>query len=326
MEGSHDSAIPLSWSDAQTAATLEAVPDGQAPALTEAELSTTRGGAALLEHQSLCPFRAFAEHRLQSSPVAEPQFGLSPAERGTLVHEALQVLWQTLGSHASLKALDSAAEQTIVAAACESALPRIPGFRQRALGKACLALEAERLRGLLIEWLDVERARADFAIAALEEKVTLELSGLTVRLRVDRIDTLPDGSSVIIDYKTGRARIADWLGERPARPQMLLYGLASAEAPAALAFAQVRAGECAYRGIGVVQDIEGVQSDIAAVVGESGQVEDWPSLNRQWAGTLQRLVDEFVSGEASVNPQSLSACRYCGQQPLCRIGLDVAHD
>ncbi|MDZ7781697.1 MAG: hypothetical protein U5K56_01670 [Halioglobus sp.] len=42
-----------------------------APAPDAAELATLRGGAALLEDQSQCPFRAFARRRLRAEPAGE---------------------------------------------------------------------------------------------------------------------------------------------------------------------------------------------------------------------------------------------------------------
>ncbi|NND68193.1 MAG: hypothetical protein HKN19_11455, partial [Halioglobus sp.] len=320
-----DSPSDNMWRRQRAKAERELIEDAQAPPPAKDELAAVRGGASLVERQSLCPFRAFAEHRLHASPLPESQVGLSPAERGTLVHEALQVLWQGLGSHDALLALDADAEAVLISNACDSALPRLPGYRRRALGQACLDLEAIRLRELLAEWLAVERERADFSIAALEEDVTVQLSRLTVRLRVDRIDTLADGSRVIIDYKTGRARVGDWLGERPARPQMLLYALAAGEPPAALAFGQVRPGDCGYRGIGTVPEFSGIQTDISKAVGDGAEAEDWSTLNAHWANTLESLVNEFLEGHAPVDPQGPEACRYCGLQPLCRIGLEADH-
>lgn len=310
------------WPQALARAELERVDDSFAPAPDEAEIAAVRGGASLIEHQSLCPFRAFSEHRLHAGPLPDTFPGLSPAERGTLVHAALQVLWEALGSHTALGSLGPAEQAALVNTACESALPKIPGFRRRAVGKACIELELLRLRSLLDEWLDIERNRNEFRIAALEENVTVQIAQLTVRLRVDRIDALPDGEQVIIDYKTGEARVRDWLGERPAQPQMLLYGLASSEAPAGLAFAQVKARDCSYKGIGAVEGISGIQTDIAKAVRESPPVETWAELNAHWAAVLEALVDEFLEGRASVDPLGDSACRYCGQQAFCRVGLE----
>lgn len=309
----------VAWQQELCAGRLEAVADRQAPAPDDAELAAVRGGAALLEHQSLCPFRAFSEHRLHVAPLPENQPGLTPAERGNLAHEALQQLWEALGDHDALVALDEAAEASLLDAVCGGALPSLPGYRRRALGRACLELEVERLRALLGEWLLVERQRGDFAIAALEKKIEVPLGRLAIRLRIDRIDTLPDGSQVIIDYKTGRAQVRDWMGPRPSRPQMLLYGLATPAPPAALAFAQVRPGDCQYVGVGEVDGIRGIQTDIAKASKEGEAVADWAALNAHWAAVIRDLVDEFLTGVAGVAPKDSTACTYCGQEPLCRI-------
>jgi hypothetical protein len=195
----------------------------------------------------------------------------------------------------------------------------LPLYRRHALGHTCLELEQTRLDALLQEWLVLEAARSEFAVQALEESVELALGQLVVRLRVDRVDELPDGSNVIIDYKTGKSRVADWLGERPAKPQLLLYGLAAPSPPAALAFAQVRPGECHFAGIGDIGDaIEGVSADIPAVVGDSMAAQNWQELNSAWSDTLHRLARAFVDGEAAVDPLRAS-CTWCGLQPLCRV-------
>ena len=57
------------------------------------------------------------------------------------------------------------------------------------------------------------------------------------------MDVSEDGE-IIIDYKTGLAKPADWLTERPDAPQLPLYAILS-QAPRleAVAFAQVRAGK-----------------------------------------------------------------------------------
>ncbi|MDZ7781696.1 MAG: PD-(D/E)XK nuclease family protein [Halioglobus sp.] len=112
--------------------------------------------------------------------------------------------------------------------AAEAGMAALADFRRRAVGSACLELESDRLRALLREWLDVESQRGEFVVAAREKRGEVTLEQLRLSLRVDRIDTLADGSQVIIDYKTGSARIADWLGVRPPqRPRSLLYGFGS---------------------------------------------------------------------------------------------------
>lgn len=318
-------ALPADWVQRLSSAQLERVDDQQAPALTADERDAMRGGAGLLEAQSQCPFRAFARYRLQVEPLSAPVAGIAPQERGNIVHEALHILWRDIGSHGALLALTDEALAALLQRAVEVGLQAVPGYRRAALGAACMELEAVRLHALLLEWLAVERQRGEFQVTAREESVELSLSQLRIRLRVDRMDQLPDGSQVIIDYKTGAANVNDWLGERPSKPQLLLYGLAVQEPPAALSFARLKPRESAYVGIGVVDSIPGVTNDIAAAVKGRVDAASWAELNTTWRAVLERLAREFVDGEAAVDPLR-NSCTYCGLQALCRIEVDQAED
>jgi len=167
----------------------------------------------------------------------------------------------------------------------------------------------------------VERARGEFAVQQREQDVSLVLGRLQLRLRVDRIDRLADGSRVIIDYKSGRSRVQDWLGERPAKPQLLLYSIAEPGEAAALAFAQIRPRECKFVGLGRIEAAPGIGTDIARVAGEG--TGDWETLNDWWRDCLERLATGFVDGDARVDPLNPASCTWCGLQPLCRIGSSV---
>ena len=294
--------------------------DWQAPAMTDEELSSASGGSGLLEDQSQCPFRAFARRRLGVEPLAEFSVALSAAERGSILHDALYALWREIDSQANLLALDAAAQAAAVANAAVAAIEAVSAARRRSLGAAYWRLEARRLESLLEEWLTIERQRTEFAVLQLEEDISLTLGRLQIRLRVDRIDQLPDGSRVIIDYKSGVSKSQDWLGGRPAKPQLLLYGIAAPESTAALAFAQVRTRDCRFVGLGKSAVAPGIQTDIVKVVKDSMNAADWESLTLRWQENLQRLASEFVAGAAQVDPLSSASCTWCGLQSLCRIG------
>ena len=65
-----------------------------------------------------------------------------------------------------------------------------------------------------LEWIAQEvRGAPDRSVLRVEEKGVMEVEGVTVHGRADRIDRLPDGTLAIVDYKTGKppsaAMVAD---------------------------------------------------------------------------------------------------------------------
>ena len=78
-------------------------------------------------------------------------------------------------------------------------------------------LERLRLRQVLGEWLVVEAGRSPFRVVGFEERLVPNFKGLSFSTRADRIDRQPDGSTVILDYKTGLVSKKSWDGDRPDR-------------------------------------------------------------------------------------------------------------
>ncbi|MFT5334217.1 MAG: putative DNA repair protein [Halioglobus sp.] len=315
------------WLTVRDGLALEAITEKTAPAVGAREVAQLRGGSGLLEDQSHCPFRAFAKRRLSVQALGEFQIGMSPALRGSILHDALYALWGELKNSDTLAMLtEPELDQTIVRAV-KVALQGIPQRQRLAHGNAYLSLEGRRLQQLLHEWIPVEKDRAAFVVQAREQDVSLRIEPLEIQLRVDRIDQLADGSLMIIDYKSGRSDAKDWLGERPSKPQLLLYGVAASleeNTPevSALAFAQVRTRDCGYRGAGAVEAATGIRTDIEKLVEGKNLAQDWQSLNENWRQILERLVAEFVDGQAQVSPLAPDSCSYCGLNALCRIGMD----
>jgi ATP-dependent helicase/nuclease subunit B len=316
-------AIDPAWARQRVGRLLETLDDQLAPTLEQPELSSISGGSALLEDQSQCPFRAFAKRRLRVEPLPAATLALSAADRGALLHEALNALWARLVDQRSLLALGAAEEAVVVGEAAQQAIMAFPARRRRLLGPAYWRLEAQRIASLLREWLAVERQRGEFLVMQREQDVSLDLGGLPLRLRVDRVDQLPDGSQVIIDYKSGAGKVQDWLGERPAKPQLLLYAIAAPGAAAALAFAQVRPRDARFVGLGRIGAAPGISTDLGKAARGCLDDADWESLNEYWRCNLERLATEFVAGRAGVDPLTKASCSWCGLQPLCRIGRAI---
>jgi probable DNA repair protein len=293
---------------------LETLSDEQAPALAPG--SAVKGGTRLFQYQAACPFRAFAALRLDARAPEEPEPGLDAKARGMLLHVALEVLWNTLGSHAALCAMAEDMLMNAIGAAVHAALDDLARDRSQTLTNRFRDIETRRLTRLLRLWLDEERARAPFKVVSAEQKTTIKLGGLVVEGRMDRVDELDDGTRVILDYKSGKTSIKSWEGERPDEPQLPLYAIdmRQRQPVAAALFAQLRAGELGFNGLAQ-------RAGIAPKVKAAGDTEAvWQAQLDAWQTTLTTLAEAFRAGDARVDPKKFpQTCEHCGLQALCRV-------
>jgi ATP-dependent helicase/nuclease subunit B len=275
-----------------------------------------RGGVRLLELQSLCPFRSFAELRLQARSLPQPLPGIDARVRGQMLHRALELFWRQTGDSATLhqRGHDARVAQVrgCVQSAVEQIAVRLPGGIDPALLRRERA-RAERLLGQLIDW---ELARGAFQAQSLELQQSYSIAGATLRLRLDRVDRLDDGRLVVIDYKSGAAQTFDAFADRPPQPQLPAYAIAAGDEAAAVIALYLGRDGLKLRGLA---DRPERMRGIPAVPG--GEIA-WPPLLQRWREQLQRLVREFLGGYAAVQPQ-LGTCEYCHLQMLCRVDAQV---
>jgi probable DNA repair protein len=289
---------------------LEQKVDEQAPALEEA--SRQRGGTRVFQYQAACPFRAFAELRLGAEPLENPAPGLDPRERGTIVHGALEEVWKELKTHAAL--CSRADLPQVIEAATARANARVEEDRGAPLPPRYAELERQRTERLIAEWLEIEKVREPFEVVEPEGERFVELSGIRCRVRIDRIDRLPDGREIIIDYKTGDASPSKWDSDRPDEPQLPLYSVTHPNRLAGVLFAQVKPGATAFKGL-----VEGTVIPGADTTDLAQQVE-------LWRKTLEQLGLDFRAGHAEPDPKNpTQSCRYCKLALLCRTGEAGIH-
>lgn len=261
--------------------------EDRAPAYNPAS-ENIRGGSKLLENQAICPFNAFATHRLKAEPLEEPIQGLSAMDRGSLIHEILFRLWTEWKSSSHLNALSeeqlSAQLSTTIADTLIEWAPRHSVLR----GERFRALEQQRLEKLLREWIDEEKQREPFEIANLESSASIRFGDLNISLRLDRVDQIGD-KLLIIDYKTGRVQPSKWEGSRPVEPQLPLYLLASKPQANGCAFAQLRAG-----------DIKFIGSSDSQLISFEKAADNWSEQITEWQSALSNLAAEFCQGYSAV--------------------------
>ncbi|MEX0959515.1 MAG: PD-(D/E)XK nuclease family protein [Burkholderiales bacterium] len=281
---------------------FDTVEDANAPPLGT---RTPRGGTRILSDQAACPFRAFARHRLAAEALEEPIEGPDARDRGQLLHTLMKELWRELRGSAALSGDCVPAIRTAAAAAVADA-----GLEEPFAG-----LERLRLVKLANDWLEVERLRSPFEVIAMEDKRKLEVAGLELNGRIDRMDRLEAGGHALIDYKTGRPTPNEWAGARPDDPQLPLYALNAKEDIVAVAFAKLRTGEMRYMGFSRHKD----------VIPKVQQAQDWDALLNGWKQETESLGKGFAVGDARVDPKNYPAtCRYCDLQPLCRVHERIA--
>lgn len=296
-------------------------PWNDAPAVVVAD-GRGKGGSGLLRDQSACPFRAFASHRLGIKAIEDTSPGIDSKEKGSLLHKALEIIWQQLVSQQALLELmqDETAFNQHLQSVCRDVLAHSPH------DQPTRHIESQRLQKLLHAWLQLESLRPPFRVVAHEQSCVLHiptLHGLVeLKVQVDRIDMDTAGQRMIIDYKSGKKiSAANWLGERPKEPQLPLYAMLhlwaeqQQNAPQAICFARLRSGDLGFEGLS--ENDTGIKG-IKPYDGKAGP-EDWQGLLEHWQQALQALAGEYLQGRCEVAPRDDKACEYCGLEGLCRI-------
>ena len=304
-------------------AKTEAVPVDAPIPVTEAERPFIRGGTAILKNQSMCPFRAFAIHRLSAVAVPETELGITAVERGNIVHAALRLFWEKVESSERLKQMKESGQlEAYIGSLAEKALDEAglsPALRAR-----FRELEKKRLVSVISGWMAVELSRGvRFRVKALEAEKEIEIGGLKITGRVDRIDELEGGGEIIIDYKIGEPNRYDWLTGRPREPQLLIYSATGGFE--AISFARIAPNDSRFVGIAKDEVLPSVKPyDSDGKFRKKAEDRDWDALMAFWRETLSALAEDFLKGNAAADPNngtegSGSACMYCELTALCRI-------
>ncbi len=296
--------------EVEDAARVRALPD-----------QVIHGGARILELQAACGFRAFAEQRLWATEPEAAGLGMDARESGTAVHRVLEFFWSEVKTQDALRAMTLAERAELLDGCIGRALEKSARLNGTVWDAAYLNMQRERLRRLVGGWLELELERAPFEVKGQEEEFgEVRVGPLRLSVRMDRVDVV-EGGEVLIDYKTGMASPGDWLTERPNAPQLPLYAILSdPKLLQGVAFGLVRAGE--GRELKGYAASEGVLPKVTRMKFPSleAQVEDWRRV-------LERLAEEFASGEARVAPNRYPAtCERCAQRILCRLDVSLLDD
>jgi RecB family exonuclease len=261
-----------------------------------------------------CPFKYFAETVLGLPEEREESSGLSPLERGTLVHELFERFyrsWQELG-HGAVTAATLPEALELFGRLARDTLAGLPA--------ADRALEETRLlgsivaRGIAERVFELEVDRGGEIVDRLLEFVLegpfdfphahgLAQRAIDIRGKADRIDVFRNGELRVIDYKLSRLPDLDTsvqlavyahavqqaLERRDGRPHPVTQALY-------LAFGDEKRSEGALAGAG---------RETSAVVAARAS---------EFAGAIDRIE----AGEFPARPRRPGDCLWCGYAGVCR--------
>jgi len=284
-----------------------------------------RGGSAALKDQAACPFRAVAHYRLGAVRLETAASPIDARVRGLLAHRLLQRIWDRLRDSRTLAATADEVLEALLEEVATGTISEAARERPQAFSGRLRELESARLQRLARDWLELERSREPFQVMASEQRQILSIGGLSLDLRLDRVDRLGGGCLFLIDYKTGKVRTGGWLQPRPEDPQLPLYcllfefpGGGEPSPLAGLAFASLKRGALGFHGFA---------DDPAAAPNlkpfGKGSLKAYPGiadLIALWHRDLEALAREFARGEARVDPRDgRRTCKYCDAGAFCRI-------
>lgn len=310
-----------------------------------------------LESYGSCPFQFFADKVLRLNGVAEMEEGLSPIERGGLLHEILFDFYVARRTQ-QLPPLFECGDEELRRA--------LGDLRARAAAKLAewnitdvfwdveqeLILGTNNRKGLLQEFLEHERERvlevrpAYFEVAfgsrtgkiadpTLFHKDPVSAGSVLLRGKVDRIDMDAAGRFSIIDYKTGSHLASRKEIDEGISVQIPLY---------LHAIETVLASTAAAKPAGVSGSYYSLRSPVKAklCIGSEEHRGTAFSLLRTSAALLSSdeelravidqtiryvnsYVDEIAAGKFPVSPKHPeTVCSYCAYNSVCRIKTRLA--
>ena len=247
-----------------------------------------RGGAYTVQRQSIEPLAAFVYGRLGVRSADRIEAGIAPAMRGNIIHNALHTLFTALPTQAEVASWDARNVEQRLGAAIDAALAEhlrhADGTQTRLLG-----LERTRLMRLLRNFIIVELERAKYSVAEVEKSIDFDACGVRLKLRIDRIDRLADGSLLVIDYKTGQARNLLNKDGDPLDLQLVVYADALEEPVGGLALINIDSRSISYKGTG------------GSVEWDEKRRDAWTERLTAWKEEVQQALREIADGDVRAN-------------------------
>jgi len=265
----------------------------------------------LKEHQT-CHFRAFSKYRLKASDQDAPALGISNKDRGIVIHNVLQSIYNKYRSSSELKLLVH--NHDYLHKTIKDHLTTFIYHKKFSANKNYIKTEVKSIFNIILEYINIELQRPNFTVDSLEKKLSITIDNIEINGIIDRIDKV-DHNYILIDYKTGKANHSSWFGDTISDPQLPIYALSYRNKAAAVTFAKLNSIKVIYSGIALP---EYQFSDIS--VKYKDYFENWSELETYWFDSITSIVKSYQTGSTALTVKKPNTtCINCTYQRLCRI-------
>lgn len=261
-----------------------------------------------------CPFKYFAESVLNLEEEREALAGLTPLERGTLLHGLFEDFYRAWGQ---------AGQTTITPELLPEAVAMFGAVTRQVLSRLPepdRALEGTRLLGSLVGLGVAERVfelEADSSVPVEARLLEWALTGpfvfpvhhglarrtIDIRGKADRIDILADGTLRVVDYKLGR------MPDVKTSIQIAVYAHAASQQLSERDQRPRPVSAAMYLAFGDDRRLEGSLGGASDPVDAAVQAR---------ASDFAAAVEAIESGRFPARPKRPSECQWCGYAGVCR--------
>lgn len=284
------------------------------------EPDLTAGGSSVLNAMATCPMAAQLRWRMSAKQLEQWKIGPGALARGQLVHSCLEEIWRNLNNKQQLLACTEDELKTHIDAAWKIASRDILKKADTNMTKTWLRNEEKPCKTLLHNWLENEKHRPNFKVHEIESEQTITLDKLTLKLRIDRVDILDDGTELLIDYKTGNCSYNELISSHTSAAQLPLYYLTRNSNQVAVSYAQINQEKTKFCGISEHEtNIDGINS----FENIKSDYSDWAECTESWRQQLTHLAADFAQGNSCLSPiEKHKTCDSCAYSSICRIKIN----
>ena len=284
---------------------LNHIDDYKAPNIDD---YTIKQGIKTLQNQMSCAFKGFVG-RLCIDDFDTLHIGIDRKQQGQLIHKVLETFFGEIRTGKELIELSDLALNDLIEKHVDLAILKIPKSNFK-------LVEKTRLVKLINKYLELEKQRGDFEVIKTESTSEVDINGLKITTRLDRIHLLENNEKIIIDYKGGSVSVSKMVGNPIEQAQLPIYAISNTVD--GVAFAAINPNDCQFKAI------TKNKSALPLKPQTKSKMPEWDIQLMDWNLALNSASDDFQNGIAKVLPTK-NACEFCDYDLLCRVEKSPNH-